>query len=93
MSLITTKNAETVDQGNLDQVQSVKPVGEVTAAEADHFSQLMNKEEQPVNEEVKDPKDEITLEDLQQQFRESTFRTGFNRTIEKAKEIAKEMKD
>ena len=95
MSIITTQNA---DNNHSNSSPAVTPVGAVDAVdgiEADRFAKLVNSEEEheaveaAINEKTDN---EFTLEELRQQFMESAFRAGFNRTIEKSKEIIKEMK-
>lgn len=93
MSLITTKQAETLDQSQPEQVQAVLPVDEIPAGEADRFAQLINTPEQSQDETSADSPDDITLEELQQRFMETAFRAGFNRAMDKAKDIIKDMKD
>lgn len=92
MSIITTQNA---DNNHSNSSPAVTPVGAVDGIEADRFAKLVNSGEEheaaeaAINEKTDN---ELTLEELRQQFMESAFRAGFNRTIEKSKEIIKEMK-
>ncbi len=96
MSLITNKNAENLEKNTLEEIPTIQPVTEANPAESERFSQLMSTEEtenQSMDTENSESDELITLEELQQQFRDNVFRTGFNRTIERAKEIAKDMKE
>ncbi|MDD7804425.1 MAG: hypothetical protein PUP46_02420 [Endozoicomonas sp. (ex Botrylloides leachii)] len=94
MANINTQYLENNELTPANPVEAVKPVSPVEATESDRFSKLLNAEED--NQEItsiEEGKEELSLEELQKQFRDSTFRVGFNKTIEKAKEIVKEMKE
>ena len=93
MSLITSKNAENLEPASSSNVLPVQPPEEVDAMAADRFSQLVNPEEEATSENLMDKStEESTLADIQQRYIDTTFRTGFNKTIERAREMTKEMK-
>ena len=93
MSLITNQNAELPQTDTSGQVGNVKPVDRVDARQSNQFSDLVGKDDQTVAMENEAAEAEITPEELQRQIRENLFKTGFNRAMEKAKEISKELKD
>ena len=93
MSLITNQNAELPQVDTSGQVGSVKPVDRIDAQQSDKFSDLVGKDEQKVAMEGETAEAEISPEELQRQIRENLFKNGFNRAMEKAKEISKELKD
>ncbi|OED45392.1 hypothetical protein ACH42_05095 [Endozoicomonas sp. (ex Bugula neritina AB1)] len=93
MSLITNQNAELPQTDTSGQVGSVKPVERIDAQQSNQFSDLVGKDEQKVAMEDEASDVGITPEELQRQIRENLFKTGFNKAMEKAKEISKELKD
>ncbi|MDP0562725.1 MAG: hypothetical protein QS721_10545 [Candidatus Endonucleobacter sp. (ex Gigantidas childressi)] len=95
MTMITTKNTDNSLSNTSNAIESVAPVERVDMIESDRFSKLVNTgNENEVDPISSDHSDEVlTLQDLQQQFMDSSFRAGFNRTIERAKEMVKEMKE
>ncbi len=92
MSLITNKNTELPESGNNGQIGNVKPVDQVDAMQADKFSDLVDKDQQKATMENEVDEAAITPEELQRQIRDSMFRNGFTRSIEKAREISDELK-
>ncbi|MDP0588743.1 MAG: hypothetical protein QS748_05930 [Candidatus Endonucleobacter bathymodioli] len=95
MTMITTKNADNSLSNTSNALESITPVSKVDMIESDRFAKLANSENgNEVDPISNDNSDEmLTLQELQQQFMDSSFRAGFNRTMEKAKEIIKEMKE
>ena len=98
MALINTKNPETIENTEFTSatpIEAVYPSSEIDAVESDRFAKLVNSEEDgdTLASVSENPDETLTLEELQQQFMDTTFKAGFNRTIEKAKEIIKEMKE
>ena len=94
---MTSINPQSIEKKTItpnDPIAPVTPVDAVEASESDRFSQLLKKDsEQDSLKPTKNSEDELTLEELHQSFRDSTFRAGFNRMLEKAKEMVKEMKE
>lgn len=94
MATINTKYSETNELASKDTVEAVKPVGEVIPGESERFAQLASAEDnKDLVASAEESTEELTLQELHQQFIDSTLRSGFNKTIEKAKEIIKEMKE
>ena len=95
MSLITSKNTEKLEPASSSSISPVQAPDTVDAMAADRFSQLVNPEDTASPESKLDTatEEEPTLADIQQRFIDTTFRTGFNKTMERAREIAKEMKE
>ena len=96
MSYISSQNAELPQTDNNTQVGTVQPVEKVDAMHSNQFSSLLNKEGQEQEKALADNSSEdggITPEELQRQIRESIFKNGFNKAMEKAKEISKELKE
>ncbi|MGI9276764.1 MAG: hypothetical protein ACR2PT_18205 [Endozoicomonas sp.] len=94
--MITNNNAEPVSPQNRGQVGPVTPPDQVENTESERFSDLMKKEDETAeagNTAAKDGDQLMSPEELQQQMRENIFKTGFNKTMEKAKEIAKELRN
>ncbi|UYM14751.1 hypothetical protein [Endozoicomonas euniceicola] len=75
-------------------VDPVQPKSPVDAIEADRFSDMMkkNKDMEAAASDNQAAEGEITPEELQRQIREGMFKTGFQKAIERAKEMTKEMK-
>ena len=93
--MITNNDAQPIgpDSGK-DPINPVQPKSPVEAIEADKFSDMMNKNKELDAAQAEDASDgEITPEELQRQISESMFRRGFQRAIERAREITKEMKE
>lgn len=93
MSIITNKNVENLPADNSGQVGNVKPVDRIDPIQSQAFSDLVqNKEDNKLAEAaVEDGK--LTPEELQRQIRENLFKNGFNKAIERAREIAKELRE
>ncbi len=94
MSLITAKNTENLEPSS-STLSPVKAPEAVDAMAADRFSQLVNPEDAAASESKldKSTEEEPTLADIQQRFIDTIFRTSFNKTIERAREMTKEMKE
>lgn len=93
MSLITNQNAELPQTDTSGQVGTVKPVDRIDPQQSNQFADLMDKDNQKVSMENEVDEGEITPEELQRQIRENLFKTGFNKAMEKAKEISKELRN
>ena len=89
--MITNTDADPIQPENRGQVSPLPPVGEVEAVEADRFKDLMKDETQIA--EAENAEAAITPEELQRQMRDNLFKSGFNRAVEKAREMVKEMKE
>ncbi len=92
MTLITNQNAENLPLDSSGQIGTVKPVDRIDAQQANKFSDLMEDEEN-ISMKESASEGEISPEELQRQIREGLFKSGFNKAMEKAKEIVKEMKE
>ena len=94
MSLITNQNAESPQVDTSGQVNDVKPVDRVDPMQSDQFTDLMARDETKKAMEQNAAEDgAISPEELQRQIQENLFKSGFNRAMEKAKEISKELKE
>ena len=91
--MITNKDAEPIQPENRGQVNPVSAPGQVEAAESERFSDLMKDKKTDESTSISDDDATLTPEELQRQIRENIFKTGFNRTMEKAREIAKELRE
>lgn len=79
-----------------DPVNPVQPKNPVDPIEADRFSDMMKKDKGEVEAATDDSETaegEMSPEELQRQIREGLFKSGFQRAMDKAKEITKEMKE
>ena len=92
MSLITNKNIDNLPSDTSGQVGNVKPVDRIDPAHSQSFSDLIDNKEKNVVAKNATESEDMSLEDLQKQVRENLFKSGFNNTMEKAKEINKELK-
>lgn len=96
--MITNNNAEPIKpDSNRDPVNPVEPKSPVDAIQADRFKDMMAKNnsapEAETKENASDASDgEIRPEELQRQIREGMFKSGFQKAVERAREITKEMK-
>ncbi|WP_257263259.1 hypothetical protein [Endozoicomonas sp. ONNA2] len=91
MSLITNKDVENLPSDHSGQVGNVKPVDRIDPMQSQEFSNLVkNKDDNKLTAAADDG--EITPEELQRQIRENLFKNGFNRALDKAREIAKELR-
>ena len=77
-----------------DPVNPVQPKSPVDAIEADRFSDMMkkNKDLEASADADQAAEGEISPAELQAQIREGMFKTGFQKAIERAREMTKEMK-
>ncbi|PJE78056.1 hypothetical protein CI610_03015 [invertebrate metagenome] len=96
MSLINNDPLEGA-KGIAPSVESPSAVSQVEAVEADRFSGLLKEQQEEMQTQSEmdtthTAAEELTPEQLQQQVRDSMFRNGFNKAIERAKEIIKEIK-
>ena len=92
--MITTNDSEPLrpnpDRNPVDPVNRKPPVEPV---EADRFSEMMKKDDQATADaERTDSDKEISPEELQRQIREGLFKAGFQKSMERAREMTKEMK-
>ena len=93
--MINNTDAEPLrPDGSRNPVDPVQPKSPVDAIEADRFSDMMkkNKDMETAVSDNQAAEGEITPEELQRQIREGMFKTGFQKAIERAKEMTKEMK-
>ncbi|MGI9283330.1 MAG: hypothetical protein ACR2PX_27370 [Endozoicomonas sp.] len=91
--MITNHDAEPLQPSNRGQVDPTQPVQQIDAAEAERFSDL-KKQAEMKDAEAGDVEDGmISPEELQRQIRENLFKNGFNKAMEKAREISKELKE
>lgn len=86
--MITNNDAEPIRPENRGEVNPTQPVEKVDAAESKRFSNLMEEEAEATENDGA-----ITPEELNRQIRENLFKRGFEKAIEKAREISKEMKE
>ena len=93
MSMISSKDIETLNHNNAGQVETVKPVERIDPMQARAFSNLVDNENENKLVENLEQDGEITPEQLQRQIRENLFENGFNKAIDKAREIAKELRE
>lgn len=94
MSLITNQNAEVPQVDTSGQVNDVKPVDRVDPMQSDQFTDLMARDEaQKTMEQNAEEEAVISPEELQRQIQENIFKTGFNKAMERAKEISKELRE
>lgn len=92
--MITTNEAEPIrPDPNRDPVNPVNRKTPVEPVEADRFTEMMNKEDQATADAEGAGSDaEISPEELQRQIREGLFKAGFQKSMERAREMTKEMK-
>ena len=90
--MITNNDAEPLKPTNNGQVGPTQPVQPIDAAEAERFANLKKGKTEESQAADAQAEAELTPEELQRQIREGMFKSGFNKAIERAREIAKEMK-
>ena len=93
MSLINNQNAEIPQTDTSGQIRDIPPVDRVDPMQSEHFSDLLDEDNQQIAQEQVASEDQITPQELQRQIQENLFKNGFNRTMEKAREIAKELRE
>ncbi|WP_062267303.1 hypothetical protein [Endozoicomonas arenosclerae] len=90
--MITNQDAEPIQPSNRGQVDPTQPVQQIDAAEAERFADLKKQSEMQESESGEVEEGMISPEELQRQIRENLFKNGFNKAMEKAREISKELK-
>lgn len=92
--MINNTDAEPLrPDGNRDPVNPVEPKSPVDAIEADRFSDMMKKDKETAADDTDGTAEgEISPEELQRQISEGMFKSGFQKAIERAREMTKEMK-
>ncbi|WOG29330.1 hypothetical protein [Endozoicomonas sp. 8E] len=91
--MITNHDAEPIQPSNRGQVDPTQPVQPIDAAEAERFANLKKQAEMKEGEASEVEDGMISPEELQRQIRENLFKNGFNKAMEKAREISKELKE
>lgn len=92
MSLITNQNIDTPNKDTSGQVGNVTPVDKIDPSQSKQFSSLLEEKEAKSQTEESLDDGEISPEELQRQIRENLFKNGFNKAMEKAKEMRDELK-
>ena len=92
--MITSNDAEPLrPDTNRNPIDPVGPKNHVEPVEADRFSEMMKKEDQTTETvDSTESEGEMSPEELQRQISEGMFKAGFQKSMERAREIAKEMK-
>ena len=95
MAMITNNDVEPIrPDPNRDPVGQVTPKAPIQPTESDRFSEAMKKQPQTEAQEASaESEEEISPEELQRQIREGFFKSSFQKSIERAREITKEMKE
>ena len=93
MSFITNRNVENRPNDNNQQIDDVRPVDRVDPTHAQTFSNLVDERDEVQTADATEESGDITPEELQRQIRENLFKNGFTRAIERAREIAKELRE
>lgn len=93
MANITTENTTHREFTSATPIEPVDPTSEVHTVESERFAKLVDQEEnENLDPDLDNSNQTPTLEDMRREFMESSFKSGFNRTMDRAKEIIKEMK-
>ena len=93
MPLISNQNAEIPQTDTSGQVQDIPPVERVDPMQSEQFSDLLDEDNRQTAQQQVASEEQITPEELQRQIQENLFKNGFNRTMDKAREIAKELRE
>lgn len=92
--MITNNDSEPVQPDSRNtQIQPNEPVQQIDPADSERFSDI--KQQDQKNKEMLESSDEgaISPEELHAQIQQNLFKQGFDKAIEKAREIAKELKN
>ena len=75
------------------QIQPNEPVQQIDPADSERFADLKQRDQE--NKEMLASSDEEMLspEELQRQIEKNLFKQGFDKAVEKAREISKELKE